>query len=69
MVAAELGNVAWRKSSRSGSDTNCVEIAELPHTIAVRDSKDPGGPVLTFKHSEWASFLGRTLHTSQCRDS
>lgn len=36
--------VRWRKSSRSGQETNCVEVA---HTLtAVRDSKNPGGPVL-----------------------
>ncbi|MFI6760550.1 DUF397 domain-containing protein [Micromonospora sp. NPDC050417] len=57
MVAADLGDVVWRKSSRSGSDTNCVEIAELPQTIAVRDSKDPDGPVLTFVRSAWTSFV------------
>lgn len=39
------GQVEWRKSSRSGQDTSCVE---LPGTLdAVRDSKNPGGPVLT----------------------
>jgi hypothetical protein len=35
----------WRKSSRSGQDTSCVELA---HTgAAVRDSKNPTGPILT----------------------
>ncbi|WP_329105016.1 DUF397 domain-containing protein [Micromonospora sp. NBC_01699] len=57
MVAADLGDVVWRKSSRSGSDTDCVEIAELPHTIAVRDSKDPGGAILVFQRSTWGSFI------------
>jgi hypothetical protein len=33
----------WRKSSRSGTQTNCVELAS---TGAVRDSKNPDGPVL-----------------------
>lgn len=34
----------WRKSSRSGTETACVEVA---HTLdAVRDSKNPAGPVL-----------------------
>jgi hypothetical protein len=51
----------WRKSSRSGSQTNCVELAwrkssrsaaqtdcvELANTGAVRDSKNPTGPILT----------------------
>jgi hypothetical protein len=35
----------WRKSSRSGAQSNCVE---LRHGLdAVRDSKNPAGPVLT----------------------
>jgi len=34
----------WRKSSRSGQDTSCVELA---HTgDALRDSKNPAGPTL-----------------------
>jgi hypothetical protein len=36
--------VTWRKSSRSGSETNCVELA---NTGAVRDSKNPTGATLT----------------------
>lgn len=37
--------IYWRKSSRSGSATDeaCVELAELPNGIGVRDSKDPDG--------------------------
>lgn len=39
--------VRWRKSSHSGGDGNsaCVEVAQDLH--AVRDSKNPDGPVLT----------------------
>jgi Domain of unknown function (DUF397) len=33
----------WRKSSRSAQETACVELA--PQGL-VRDSKNPGGPVL-----------------------
>lgn len=39
----------WRKSSRSGGASgSCVELACAPDVIAVRDSKNPTGPVLTF---------------------
>ncbi|MEU8568264.1 DUF397 domain-containing protein [Streptomyces pathocidini] len=49
----------WRKSSYSegGSDT-CVEVAALPHVVGVRDSKDPDGPVLTFRAGAFAAFVG-----------
>ena len=40
-----IGNPRWRKSSKSDSGGSCVELA---HTLgAVRDSKNPGGPVLS----------------------
>lgn len=51
-----MSEPTWRKSSHSHSD-NCVEVADLGATIAVRDSKDPDGPVLTFTRSELAAWL------------
>jgi Domain of unknown function (DUF397) len=54
----QLAAVTWRKSSFSGSQGDCVEIAGLPGGgAAVRDSKDPDGAVLTFTAGEWAAFL------------
>jgi hypothetical protein len=45
----EVAPTVWRKSSHSlEAHAECVEIAELPRMIAVRDSKHPDGPVLTF---------------------
>jgi Domain of unknown function (DUF397) len=51
-------NLIWIKSSYSGSQgSECVEVAELPGGgRAVRDSKDPDGPVLTFGAGAWRSF-------------
>ncbi|SCF45981.1 protein of unknown function (DUF397) [Micromonospora matsumotoense] len=57
----ELNDARWRKSTRSsGNGGNCVEVADnLPGVIAVRDSKDPDGPTLTFTPAAWHTFLTR----------
>ncbi|MCP3819493.1 DUF397 domain-containing protein [Streptomyces sp. A3M-1-3] len=49
----------WRKSSYSnGSGGECVEAAFLPGVTAVRDSKRPGGPRLSFGGVAWSAFVG-----------
>jgi Domain of unknown function (DUF397) len=63
MRAPDLSRVTWRKSSYSnGSGGSCVEIAVLTdapgeYDIAVRDSKDPHGPALTFIGRQWRDFI------------
>ena len=47
----------WIKSSLSFSNSNCVEVADGGSTVLVRDSKNPGGPVLRFTPDEWSAFL------------
>jgi hypothetical protein len=53
-----IGNTTWRKSSYSGSNGGaCIEVADnVPGVVAVRDSKDPGGPVLAFRADDWRAF-------------
>jgi|HubBroStandDraft_6_1064221.scaffolds.fasta_scaffold1212570_2 hypothetical protein len=52
-------NAVWAKSTLSFSNGNCVEVTELPGgAVGVRNSRDPGGPVLRFSRDEWDAFLG-----------
>ncbi|KAA0942871.1 DUF397 domain-containing protein [Streptomyces apricus] len=52
----------WFKSSHSGNDGECLEIAISPPTIHIRDSKTPTGPTLKITPTAWSAFLGLTLH-------
>ncbi|GAB3353643.1 DUF397 domain-containing protein [Micromonospora halotolerans] len=55
----QLAGAAWRKSTRSQT-SNCVEVAPLrtgPEAVALRDSKDPRGPVLLFNRAGWLGFI------------
>lgn len=52
-----MSGAIWRKSSFSGANGgNCVEVAAATRTVAVRDSKDPDGPVLAFGPRAWERF-------------
>ncbi|MEV4710525.1 DUF397 domain-containing protein [Micromonospora sediminimaris] len=53
----ELIGAQWRKSSRSGSSDQCVEVATSLRVVGVRDSKDPAGPVLSFEAYAWRVFV------------
>ncbi|GAA2478562.1 DUF397 domain-containing protein [Streptomyces thermolineatus] len=57
LYAFDLSNITWRKSSASGGEGNCVEIAELPGGgVAVRDSKRPEMEPLRYTAAEWDAF-------------
>jgi hypothetical protein len=54
----DLAGARWRKSRRSNNQGACVEVADnLADLVGVRDSKDPGGPVLAFGLDAWRSFV------------
>jgi hypothetical protein len=54
----DANHLRWVKSSRSAANGACVEVAVVPgDAVAVRDSKDPGGPVLRFTAATWREFI------------
>jgi hypothetical protein len=51
------GSINWRKSSRSTGANACVEVADGAGWAAVRDSKDPDGPVLVVSPAAFGAFV------------
>jgi hypothetical protein len=47
---------SWRKSSYSNGNVECVEVAVGPGRVAIRDSKNAGGPILIFPVAGWDAF-------------
>ncbi|MEU0933302.1 MULTISPECIES: DUF397 domain-containing protein [unclassified Embleya] len=48
---------AWRKSTHSGAQGDCVEVRDdLPGFVPVRDSKDPSVGHLTITSAAWKAF-------------
>lgn len=58
MIQIDLSRAEWRKSTLSSGDGQCVEVANFPEAVVVRDSKNPDGPVLVFSVGEWRAFVG-----------
>jgi Domain of unknown function (DUF397) len=49
--------LAWRKAHSSVGNGACVELAPAAGMVAIRDSKDPDGPMLRYTAAEWHAFL------------
>ena len=56
-MSSEFGTLNWRKAQQSVNDGQCVELARAGDMVAVRDSKNPAGPVLMYTPAEWRAFL------------
>ncbi len=48
---------AWRTSSYSGTNGNCVEVGGTASAVWVRDTKDRDGAALSIPGQAWASFI------------
>ena len=58
MAADEIADVTWRKSQRSNSQGNCVEMAELTDgSVAMRNSRHPSGPALVYTRAEVEALI------------
>ncbi|HEV2779448.1 MAG TPA: DUF397 domain-containing protein [Actinophytocola sp.] len=60
MSTVDLRALGWRTSSRSsasGSNANCVEIAFAGSVVAVRDSKNPAAGTLTFPAAAFTALV------------
>lgn len=50
----------WRKSSYSGGETGqCVEVAQAPALVGIRDSKNPEGGHLALDRAAFGGLLAR----------
>jgi Domain of unknown function (DUF397) len=51
----ENTDMNWRKATYSNGGENCVEVADADG-VAVRDTTDREGPMLTFSAGAWERF-------------
>lgn len=58
LIITDPTSLTWVKATASGTNGECVEVAAAPAAvIAVRDSKDPHGPMLGFSSEAWGHFV------------
>ena len=52
-----MSTARWKKSSVSGNNGTCVEIAASRDRIAARDSKNSDGPILIFPPASFRCLI------------
>jgi hypothetical protein len=55
----QYSTLAWRKSSASAGQGECVEVATLGQSVLTRDSRDQAGTVLAFGAAQWLGLVQR----------
>jgi hypothetical protein len=61
MPASSLDGAKWQASHTAPTRVGRVELAVLPGGgIAMRNSQDPGGPVLIYTYDEIEAFINGT---------
>ena len=55
---SDFTGATWRKSSRSASTGDCVELTNTEVMFGVRDSKNAAGSVLALSARHGLAFLG-----------
>ena len=54
---AERASLVWVKAQASTSYGQCVQVASAVGGVALRDSKDPEGPILLYTRTEFKAFI------------
>jgi hypothetical protein len=49
---------AWRKTSYSNGNAECVEVGHASGAIAVRDTKNRDGVLIAIPVAAWQTFIG-----------
>ena len=57
---------AWRTSSRSGSNGQCVEVRDRGAQVDVRDSKALTAGTLSFDPAAWTAFTDTLKTADRC---
>ncbi|WP_301174583.1 DUF397 domain-containing protein [Actinomadura geliboluensis] len=58
-MSADFASARWRKSSHSNSQQECVEVAQVPTVIGIRDSKNPEDGHLVLNRAAFCRLLAR----------